>query len=580
MKQPKDIFEIFWAWVYQGVDPVSDEAIFHNTQTGLTISKPRLAECWHKDDKLGWILTLKSQSRPGYPNHPIAAMRIGEEAKEYTFKPGDRLIFPKQRQFLRLLPYFEFLSFGGAAGTGKSLVLEMSHIWRHLDWKRHGITNVTTGMFCETYPDLLDRQISKIPEWVPEYLGEWYEQKKTFRFFKKWGNGEQIYRTTENTMRLRSIEFGHATVDEGTQNAEIILDEIGSRLRSPKVTNPSYGLATNPGGSGTNWYRRRLVEPETRDMPTYSSQFNRWTKGAFHIQSLPTENPLLGPDYYANLERKAPHVRDAQLYGLWDTYEGIYYPMINPRVHRIQSFRIPDQITKFRFIDVGTSHPFVCLWVALFPPDADHPRGRLIVYRELSILEKHASTFKRRVLELETRHKDKNIMMTVLSFDAFSFKSSTMGDKTIGERFNMTDEYGPSLNCVPGPSSDRVGGARLISELLAWEGEDITNEDGNKELKIVSPPFIYFFNECKLTWNSMTNLIHDKNNPEDVQKTTKRIYYPGEGDDEFTALRDGMMTIELDDFLPQDYGEPTTEYGRTPDYYEEVAPVHTGYAVF
>lgn len=537
-----DIDEIIWPIVYVGIDEHTGDALFKDSGTGEHYQIARIPQVWEED-----VLILYEEGNP----EPI------------RFHPGDRLIFPKQRQAIEWTELYDAVLYGGAAGGGKSRLLLMAHVWKHLYWNSMGIFQVKTGMFCETGPDLYDRQISMIPVWIPEYLGRWYEQKKIFQFKKKWGGGQILFRSLEEANRFRSVEFGFMTVDESTQDDENSFELLSARLRSPKVKNRSMLLATNPGGPGHGWNRRRFVEEDSRDKPGYSEQFHHTSKGHAFIRCLPTENPLLDPAYYVNLENKQPHVRDAQLYGRWDTFEGLYYDMLSPRVHRIADFRVPDNVPKWRVIDIGTSHPFYCGWVAVFPPTEDHPKGRMVLYRELSILEKVPSKFKEKAIALEKG--DKNIMGTIISPDAFRWKGTKVTDGTVAEMFDSkkdpTIKGDKSFNCQSAVD-DRIPGWRLLSEYFKYEYHEVVNDLGVLELIIDSPPYFQFMMSCRLSWSSFTNLIHDKHNPEDVQKTMKGSYYPGQGDDEGDGVRYGAATLDPLQKLIQNH-ESDGEYNST-----------------
>lgn len=539
------IFEVIWPYVYEGIDKPTGNAIFHDTLWDNHIEVPRLMEfegitIWEGDE-----LILPEQGGKN-PLHPNPAMR-DIPAVQKRFKPGDRLIFPKQRQFLRLLDHFDKLSFGGAGGGGKSRILAMSHLWKHSRWRLKNIMDVKSAMFCETIPDLNYRQISMIHQWIPQELFTYHEVKRVLTWNRRFGSGTILYMSSEDTERLRSIEFGHVTVDEASRNPFRIVGEISSRVRDPRAKDRSFGLATNPGGIGTGWYKRDLVDETTRIKPKYDEQFKVWRKGTFHIQCLPTENPLLGPDYYSVVNQEPPHVRDAILYGKWDAHSGTYFAELNPYIHQIQPFRIPDNVIKWRGIDIGTFHPFVCVWYAFFPPNEEYPKGRIVQYREYSVLEKIPSRFKAKILEIEREAGDKNIMGTVLSPDAFRDKKVYVDDHSIAEMFNEVNknvEHDKSLMCIRA-IDDRIPGWRFMAECLRYEATPV--ESGSRWYDVTVPPRLQFFNTCKHTWTSISNLIHDKVHPEDVQKTTKSQYYPGQGDDEGDASRYVIFTIAAED---------------------------------
>lgn len=63
--------------------------------------------------------------------------------------------------------------------------------------------------------------------------------------------------------------------------------------------------------------------------------------------------------------------------GLWVGAEGQVYEEFDPAIHIIDQFEIPEDWRRYRCIDFGFTHPFVCQWWA---EDED---GRLYMYREI-----------------------------------------------------------------------------------------------------------------------------------------------------------------------------------------------------
>ena len=63
--------------------------------------------------------------------------------------------------------------------------------------------------------------------------------------------------------------------------------------------------------------------------------------------------------------------------GLWVGAEGQVYEDFNYQVHVVEEHPIPPEWDRYRVIDFGYTHPFVCQWWAV---DGD---GRLIMYREM-----------------------------------------------------------------------------------------------------------------------------------------------------------------------------------------------------
>jgi phage terminase large subunit len=84
-----------------------------------------------------------------------------------------------------------------------------------------------------------------------------------------------------------------------------------------------------------------------------------------------------GAAYIAKLD-KLTGVRKLRLrYGQWAAAEGMVYDNFDRDVNVINRFPIPAEWRKWRVVDFGYEHPFVCQWWA------EDPDGRLYLYREL-----------------------------------------------------------------------------------------------------------------------------------------------------------------------------------------------------
>lgn len=81
--------------------------------------------------------------------------------------------------------------------------------------------------------------------------------------------------------------------------------------------------------------------------------------------------------------------------GLWVSVEGLIYgEYYDPAFHLIEPFEIPGEWTKYRVVDFGLSHPFVCNW---FATDND---GRLYLYRQIYMTGRTVATHAIKIKEL------------------------------------------------------------------------------------------------------------------------------------------------------------------------------------
>lgn len=485
----------------------------------------------------------------GKPKEMLGPLYEQDNPQPFYILPGERIILPKQRQFLQYIYKFDGTLYGGAAGGGKSVILLLSHFVKQLGWAEQGITGVPTGMFCNTFSDLEKRIVPIIDQFIPKWLGRFYSSKDRYYFQikPKYGGGKIYLCNMQNTDKYRSVAFAYETFDEITLADQMEVQNIVSRMRSDKVR-CTWAAATNPGGPGHKYIYDIFVNPLTRTKPRYSPQFKGWTRGNAFIQCLPTENPFLTKEYYMSLEELTPSLRDAVLYGKWDTFFGQFFSMLNTGVHTISDMPVPDEVPKFMSIDHGTSHPTVCTWWAFYPPDDFHKRGRLVCYREYSALGKFADEHKWKMWDLGK--DDKNLIGCTGGHDMFAFKGSKRGDITVAEMYNSKTLDGDGKKTVPSfnmtcANKDREAGWAALSRAFGFRAKIIKGEFG-KERKIIIPPMIQISQSCSYTWSSLTHCIHKKTNEKDVQDSPhSSIYGPGMGTDEADTCRMAIMYASM-----------------------------------
>lgn len=95
--------------------------------------------------------------------------------------------------------------------------------------------------------------------------------------------------------------------------------------------------------------------------------------------------------------------------GKWVSAEGQIYEDWNPAIHLIDRFDIPIHWRRFRVIDFGLVHPFVCQWWAL---DEDN---RMYLYREIYMTGRTVATHSRQIKELSGNEQ---IETTICDHDA------------------------------------------------------------------------------------------------------------------------------------------------------------------
>ena len=221
--------------------------------------------------------------------------------------------FPKQVEALQAAKRFKFTLFGGSVGSGKSRWLRWSMVYFLIDFfDRYGIEGIRAGLFCEDYPSLNDRHLTKIKFEFPDWLGTFNESKKEFTLAPEYGSGIIAFRNLDDPSKYLSVEFAIQGVDEINRNPKTTFDMLRSRLRWPGIKDTKFLAGCNPLGEAwvKNMWVKRLFGPEEKEQYEY-----------VFVPALPTDNPHLPQEYYKSLESLPEAQRKAYLEGNWDAFD-------------------------------------------------------------------------------------------------------------------------------------------------------------------------------------------------------------------------------------------------------------------
>lgn len=243
--------------------------------------------------------------------------------------------FPKQIEALKAAKRFKFTLFGGSVGSGKSRWLRWMCVYFLADYaQRYNIKGVRAGLFCEDYPSLQDRHLSKIKFEFPEWLGKFNEAKHEFTLSPRLGSGTIAFRNLDDPAKYLSVEFAVIAIDEINRNPKTTFDMLRSRHRWPGIKDVKFIAGCNPLGEAwvKNMWVKRLFSPDEKEQ--YEFVF---------VPALPTDNPHLPVEYYKSLESLPENQRKAYLEGNWDAFdEGMdekgYIRLVNDR--ELQSFYV------------------------------------------------------------------------------------------------------------------------------------------------------------------------------------------------------------------------------------------------
>lgn len=249
--------------------------------------------------------------------------------KEETVKFSELANFlPKQKEAQEASKRFKFVLYGGSLGSGKSYWLR----WMMVYWlmKLHvktGQKGIRAGLFCEDYPSLEDRHLSKVKYEFPAWLGTYNGSRHEFTLAPEYGSGVIAFRNLDDPEKYLSVEFAVMGVDEINRNQIVTFRELRKRLRWAGIKDVRFLAACNPIGEAwvKNWWVKRMFPPEEKEQ--YEFVF---------VPALPTDNPYLDESYYKSLESLPETQRKAFLEGNWDSFdEGMdekgYIRLVNDR---------------------------------------------------------------------------------------------------------------------------------------------------------------------------------------------------------------------------------------------------------
>jgi len=313
-----------------------------------------------------------------------------ELAERVTGKPS-HVLFSRQEWALRgnnvrlreLTDQAEVLLVG-AAGTGKTLA-----ILDFLNWAAWTYPRARILIVRKVRADLAD---SVLVTFERDILGEdnpiCMNVQRLYRKVYVYPNGSEItVGGMDRPGRILSSEYDIIYAAEAVQLDLEDWETLVMRNRSTVVPFQMVIGDTNPDRPD-HWLKQRadeglvtLLNTYHKDNPKYWDEDSQdWTEQG--------RNYVLGKLHRLTGVRKARF-----LDGKWVIAEGAIYDEWREDVHVIDRFEIPHTWRKFRVVDFGYTHPFVCQWWAV------DPDGRMYLYREIymtrRLVSDHAEQIKR-----------------------------------------------------------------------------------------------------------------------------------------------------------------------------------------
>lgn len=360
-------------------------------------------------------------------------------------------------------------------------------------------------------------------ELFPKIGGVWHQQQSEWRF-PNYGRkeGDQVLMPI---LRFRYLErLSDIGLYEGHSYPWVGVDEVGN-WEDPKAffrlfTMNRYGRAPiptkriratgNPGGSGHGWIKQYFVDPAPKGSKLLWDDELKinymFIFGTYRDNKIGMMND---PDYANRMNRAgSPELVRALKDGDFSIVAGAFFPELSYSLHSIDSIKIPDHWVRFMSYDhgaCGEGDPFVCCWYAVVGDNEiqnkddtfSHypwPRGSLICYRIWTGHKLAKITVNEIAKGIQSRERNEPIIYRVAGGD---IGKETGTGPSIRELF-----HGYGINFGKADQS-RVPGWQQLRERL--NGVD-------------SKPTLYWFREYWSDVESMQNLQHDPNNPNDADQ--------------------------------------------------------------
>lgn len=404
----------------------------------------------------------------------------------------------KQKEASDLLKNYKYILYGGAMGGGKSYWLRWELVRLLLRWAKRGHTKVVVGLFCEDYPTLQDRHLSKISKEFPTWLGQSHgnhrDYGRCFILSAEYGSGVILFRNLDDSSKYQSAEFAAVAVDELTKNPRDIFTDLRTRLRWAGIDDVKFIGATNPGGIGHAWVKKEWMDNVHEVGEKEGHLFK-------YIPAKATDNPHLSPSYMDTLSGLPEDLKKAFIEGDWDIFKGQYFTEWRREIHVCKVFDIPPHWPKFICGDYGYLKPSAIYWCAT------NEDGQVFIYRELYKTSLTFRTLAEEIITMTPPNED-------IRYWVFDPAIWAKGNEKDGEPLKisgaeiMSQAYkeitNKFLNVIRG-NNDRVNGWNQFRSLLKPfpKGETITAN-------------IQVFPTCHEFIRTFPALVYDSVHVEDV----------------------------------------------------------------
>lgn len=251
----------------------------------------------------------------------------------------------KQRQFLKASAWC--IAYGGSRGGGKSWAVRVKATLLFLFWP-----GIKILILRRTYPDLTKNHIEPLRD-ILEPLGARYKEKEKTLWLDqgKRGKSQIIFGYCDNDNDLRRYhgnEYDIIFIDEATQFKWEWFDRLKGSVRGVNDFPKHIILTCNPGDIGHAWVKRLFIDREF--LPGENPNDYEFIAATVYDNIALMEKD---PEYVKNLESLSDALRDAWLYGKWDSFIGQYFTEWRPHIHVVEPFAVPQNWRRYFAMDYG-----------------------------------------------------------------------------------------------------------------------------------------------------------------------------------------------------------------------------------
>jgi hypothetical protein len=401
----------------------------------------------------------------------------------------------RQKEANKALRGAKYVLYGGAMGGGKSYWLRWALVKLLLYFHAaYGATGVTVALFCENYPALKDRQLSKIAREFPEWLGKHHPDHKDygncFILKPEYGAGVIAFRNLDDTSKYQSAEFAAIGTDELTKNQLEVFNDLRNRLRWPGIPAEEWKFiaATNPGSIGHAWVKKYWID---RDFPPEEQEADEFV----YVPAFAKDNPHLDPAYLRQLDSLPAEMRKAFVEGDWNIFKGQYFTEWRNDIHTCPPYPLPASYERFISIDYGYSAPSSVHWWA-----ADYD-GNITAYRELYQTGLTFKDLAREILKMTPPNEDVRYWVADPAIWNKTGQTELSGAELMEQ---VAMEQHRSIQLVKA-NNDRLTGWRVFREYLKP-----FERDGKRVAAI------RYFSTCTNAIRTIPALVYDQFKTEDL----------------------------------------------------------------